>query len=290
MRYGLYPGCSYNGTAKEFGESINFVCNKLGVELQELDDWICCGASSAHNTSHLLATSLPLHTLISARKAGFKKLLAPCIACSWRLKTAIKEMREDKELKVRAEEVVGEKYDDGIEVFNIVEFFIKEIGLKKIEEVTNKSLKGLKVVCYYGCMLTRPPGIVNFDVVEDPQSMDNIMKSLGAESLDWPYKTECCGVSFALSRTDVVVKLCHDLLEEIKKLEADMVVVACPLCQTNLDMRQKEIEKKYNAKYGVPIVYFSQLMGLALGGSSKDVGLQRLTVSPFPALRKRGIL
>jgi len=290
MRYGLYPGCSYSGTAREFGESINVVCNKLGIELQELDDWICCGASSAHNTSHLLATALPLHTLISARKAGFKKLLAPCIACSWRLKTAIKEMEEDEKLKTKAEEVVGKNYDGKIEVFNIVEFFTKEIGLKKIEEATNKSLKGLKVVCYYGCMLTRPPGVANFDVVEDPQSMDSIMKSLGAESLDWPYKTECCGVSFALSRTDVVVKLCHDLLEEIKKLEADMVVVACPLCQTNLDMRQKEIEKKYNAKYGVPIVYFSQLMGLALGGSSKDVGLQRLTVSPFPALRKRGIL
>ncbi|MDO8886268.1 CoB--CoM heterodisulfide reductase iron-sulfur subunit B family protein [Candidatus Oleimmundimicrobium sp.] len=290
MKYGLYPGCSYRGTAREFGESIDATCSALNLDVKELEDWVCCGASSAHNTSHLLATVLPLHTLISAREAGFEKLLAPCIACAWRLKTAIKEIETDEKLRMKAEKVIGKKYEGGIDVFNIVEFFTKEIKLEKIKKAVKKPLKDLRVVCYYGCMLTRPPKIANFDVVEDPRSLDNIMKILGAESLDWPYKTECCGVSFALSRTDVVIKLCHDLLEEIKKLEVDMVVVACPLCQTNLDTRQKEIEKKYNTKYGIPIVYFTQLMGLALGKTPEDVGLKRLTVNPFPVLKKKGIL
>ncbi|HDP70557.1 MAG TPA: heterodisulfide reductase subunit B [Actinobacteria bacterium] len=290
MKYGLYPGCSYEGTAREFGESVDAVCNILDLDVEELKDWICCGASSAHNTSHLLATALPLYTLVSARKAGFKKLLAPCIACAWRLKTAIKEIKEDEKLRLKAEGVVGRKFEGGTEVFNIVEFFTEEVGLKKIEKAVKKPLKGLKVVCYYGCMLTRPPKVADFDVPEDPQSVDNIMRVLGAESLDWPYKTECCGVSFALSRTDVVIKLCHDLLEEIKKLGVDMIVVACSLCQTNLDMRQKEIEKKYNTKYGIPIVYFTQLMGLALGAGSEDIGLRRLIVDPSPILKKKGIL
>ncbi len=290
MKYGLYPGCSYDGTAKEFGESIDAVCNILNLDIEELEDWICCGASSAHNTSHLLATALPLHTLISTHKAGFKRLLAPCIACAWRLKTAIREIEEDEKLKAKTEGVVGKKYDGEVEVFNIVEFFTKEVGLKRIKEAVKKPLKGLKIACYYGCMLTRPPKVADFDVVEDPESLDNIVKALGAESLDWPYKTECCGVSFALSRTDVVIKLCHDLLEEIKKLGVDLVVVACPLCQTNLDARQGEIEKKYNVEYDIPVVYFTQLMGLALGASPEDVGLKRLMVDPFPILTKKGIL
>lgn len=290
MKFGLYPGCSFKGTAVEFGQSIEAVCEKLGVELVELDDWICCGASPAHNTSHLLATALPLYNLVRAEREGFEKLFAPCIACSWRLKTAVKEISEDKELKSKAEQVVGESYQGKVKPLNVVEFFTQEVGFEKIKQRVKRPLKELKVVCYYGCMLTRPPEIAEFDVVEDPQSLDNLMAILGAESLGWPSKTDCCGVSFALSRTDIVVKLCHDILKEAKRAGAEAIIVACPLCQTNLDVRQAQVEETYKTKYNIPIIYFTQMIGVAFGLTPKEVGLDKLTINAISLLAQKGLL
>ncbi|MDI7262025.1 MAG: CoB--CoM heterodisulfide reductase iron-sulfur subunit B family protein, partial [Thermodesulfobacteriota bacterium] len=180
-------------------------------------------------------------------------------------------------------------YQGKVKVYHPLEVFL-EMGLEKIRQKMRKKLKGLKVVCYYGCVLTRPPKVAQFDNVENPQSMDTIVSALGAEALDWSYKTECCGVSMTLTRSDIVLKLSNDILREAKEAGADAIVVCCPLCQANLDGRQRQIEEIYKTRYELPILYITQLMGLAFGAYPKEVGIQKLITSPQETLGSIGLM
>jgi len=153
-----------------------------------------------------------------------------------------------------------------------------------------KKLTGLRVACYYGCVLTRPPKVAQFDNVEDPQSMDAIVKTLGAQPVEWSFKTECCGVSMTLTRSDIVLKLSNDILREAKEAGANAIAVSCPLCQANLDGRQRQIEEAYNVRYGIPIIYITQLMGLAFGAFPKEVGIHKLITNPREALGSIGLM
>jgi heterodisulfide reductase subunit B len=164
------------------------------------------------------------------------------------------------------------------------------MGFEKIHKRIRKKLKGLKVACYYGCLLTRPPKIAQFDDVEDPQSMDAIVRILGAETVDWSFKTECCGTSMTLTRSDMVLKLSNDILREAKEAGANAITVACPLCQANLDGRQRQIEESYKTRYGIPILYFTQLMGLAFGAFPKEVGIPKMITSPRDVLGPIGLM
>ena len=289
MRYAYFPGCSLSSSGYDYNLSLKFVARALGIELVEVRDWVCCGASSAHAISHLLSVALPVLNLSHAEKDGFQKLIAPCLACLSRFKAANVELEHDASLKEKIHQVFDYQYQGKVKVYHPLEVFL-EMGLEKIRERIRKKLTGLRIACYYGCVLTRPPKITQFDNVEDPQSMDSIVRTLGATPLEWSFKTECCGVSMTLTRSDMVLKLSNDILREAKEAGADAIAVACPLCQANLDGRQRQIEETYNTRYGIPILYITQLMGLAFGAFPKEVGIQKLITSPREVLGSIGLM
>ena len=289
MRFAYFPGCSLSSSGYDFNLSFKFVAQALGIDLVEVRDWVCCGASSAHAISHLLSVALPVLNLSHAEQDGFQRLIAPCLACLSRFKAANMELEHNADLRETIHQVFDYKYQGKIRVYHPLEVFL-ELGLEKIRERIRKRLSGLRIACYYGCVLTRPPKIAQFDNVEDPQSMDSIVRVLGAIPVPWSFKTECCGVSMTLTRSDIVLKLSNDILREAKEAGANAIAVCCPLCQANLDGRQRQIEETYKARYGIPILYITQLMGLAFGAFLKEVGIQKLITSPRDVLGSVGLM
>ena len=251
-----YPGCSLDGTAKEYSESTEAICKTLGIALNELDDWNCCGSSSAHVKSDLLAVALPARNLEIADKASLD-LVVPCAACYQRLKFAEKELLAGKDV-----EGITRKYEGNFSIKHIVDFVWEDIGEKTIDSKIKKPLKELKAVCYYGCLTARPPKITDARNPEDPQAMDKVMKSLGAEVKNWSYKTDCCGGNLILTRPDIARKLIQKLLDMAEEAGADCIVTGCPMCFSNLDSRQKEISKNIGKEYRTPIFYFSEFAGV----------------------------
>ncbi len=276
MKYGYYPGCCMHSTAPEYQSSLEAVCGKLGIELQEVAGWICCGTSPAHSTSRLLSLALPLENLRLAEAMELAEVVAPCASCFARLKVARHESNTDPELAEQLSEVLDAPVPTKIEVLHPLEILSNGVDIRAAVE---RELPALKVVCYYGCLLTRPPDTMQFDDCEYPMSMDRCLRDAGIETLDWARKTDCCGGALVLSETDVALKLTRDVLEEAKATGANALAVACPLCQATLDMRQAEIEREYEASYGLPVFYFTQLMGLAFGIPAEQLGIDRLFVA-----------
>ena len=272
MTYAYYPGCSLHSTGSEYDVSFKAVCDKLGVQMRELKGWVCCGTSPAHCTSRLLAYALPYQNLCIVEKMGLSEVVAPCAACFARLKGAIHAADSSPELHGQIQEVLQMPLPKSIEVLSPLEIFSDRID---VAGAVTQKLPDLKVACYYGCLLTRPPEIMKFDDCEYPMSMDNILRSMGITTVDWSYKTDCCGGALALTETDVVRKLTRDILEEAKALGVNAISVACPLCHANLDTRQGEIEQEHNTTYGIPIFYFTQLMGIAMGIAPTKLGIQK---------------
>ena len=289
MKYGYFPGCSLGSFGYDYHLSLKYVTKALGIDLVEVKDWVCCGASSAQATSHLLSIALPVLNLSHAEKDDLDRLIAPCPACLSRFKTANVELARDAELKRKIWEVFDHTYRGKVKVYHPLEVLV-EMDVEKIGEKIRKKLTGLKVACYYGCLLTRPPEIAQFDRTEDPQSMDTLVRALGAETMDWAFKTECCGASMTRTRSDMVLKLSNDILREAKEAGAKAIAVACTLCQANLDGRQRQIQETYKTRYGIPIFYFTQLMGLAFGALPQEVGIQKLITSPQEVLGPIGLL
>jgi len=272
MKYGYYPGCSLHSTGKEYEISLKAVCERLGVELQEIPGWICCGTSPAHSASRLLSLALPLENLRLAEKTGFTELVAPCAACFARLKVARHESSTNQELAEQLSQVLDGPLPTSVTVLHPLEILSNGAEIRGAVE---RKFPGLRVVCYYGCLLTRPPRAMQFDECEYPMSMDLCLRASGIETLDWSRKTDCCGGALVLSETDVALKLTRDILEEAKAEGANAIAVACPLCQTTLDMRQAEIEQEYEASYGLPVFYFTQLMALAFGIPAERLGIHK---------------
>ncbi|MHC4704939.1 MAG: CoB--CoM heterodisulfide reductase iron-sulfur subunit B family protein [Planctomycetota bacterium] len=275
-KYAYYPGCSLHSTGSEYDVSFRAACDKLGIEIEEVKGWICCGTSPAHCTSRLLSLALPFENLCLAEQMGMSDVVAPCAACFARLKKALYEAAEDPALADRISEAVEKPLPESINVLSPLEIFCN--GAELSRAVTTQ-LPELKVVCYYGCLLTRPAKVMQFDECEYPVAMDDILSSLGITTLDWSYKTDCCGGALAMTRTDVVLKLTRDILEEARAVGANAIAVGCPLCHVNLDTRQEEVEKEYGLRYDLPIFYFTQLMALAFGVPPEKLGLQKHFVS-----------
>lgn len=286
IRYSYYPGCTLKTSAKEYDTSARLVCNELGVELEELVDWACCGAASAHSIDHLLGIALPARELVAAQKLK-SSLVAACALCFSRLKFAAHELK-DETARNLISDIIGEEIqqDSDYEVVHLIEVIEKNKDNIKVK----KPLHGLKVACYYGCLLVRPKEITNFDDVENPQIMDKIMETIGAEKVNWNFKTECCGGSHMLTRPKIVVKLSHRLLYQAKQAGADCLAVACPVCHSNLDSMQKTIEATYKDGVGLPVFYFTQLVGLAMGLSSKQLLLNKHFADPMPLLQDKGLI
>jgi heterodisulfide reductase subunit B len=219
-----------------------------------------------------LSLALPLKNLSLVEKMEMTKVVAPCAACFSRLKTAIHEATANPEVEAQLSDILDGPLPKSVDTVSPLEIFSNGLDIKS---AVTTDLAGLKVVCYYGCLITRPPKVMQFDECEYPMSMDNLLRSLGIETLDWSYKTDCCGGAISATETDIVLKLTHDILEEAKTVGANAIAVACPLCHVNLDTRQAEVEQKYSSHYGLPIFYFTQLMGLAFGISPEKLGLQK---------------
>jgi heterodisulfide reductase subunit B len=285
MRYAYFPGCSLHSTAREYDVSLRAVCGKLGVEITEIENWICCGSSAIHAAPKRLAMALPLKNLAEAEHQGLTEVMAPCAACFARFKFAQHEVKQHPELRPELEGIIGRAFSNSIQVLHPLEIFGDGL-LGTISQLARNALAGLKIVCYYGCLLTRPPQVTHFDDVENPQSMDRLMSALGASVLDWGYKTDCCGGSFALTKTEIVLRLSREILEGAKAAGAQAIAVACPLCQVNLDSRQAEIEKAYGTPFKLPIYYFTQLMGVALGVPKTELMLESHFVDAQTMLEK----
>ena len=270
MRIGYYPGCSLLGSSREFDESVRAVMKVLDVELVTVPDWNCCGASSAHTLDHDLSLALPARILALAEGAGMTEMLAPCAACSNRLLGAQKELAEHPDLKARIERIVGMPYRGTVRILNILEL------LAKVKDRIKPTVPfKRKVASYYGCLLVRPAHVVNFDRVENPESMDQMMALIGATPVEWNFKTECCGAAFSVTRTDIVAKLGGKLLDDAVRHGAEAVVVACPMCHSNLDMRRDEINEYLGTNHRTPVMFVTQAIGLAMGLDPKALGLHR---------------
>jgi heterodisulfide reductase subunit B len=274
--YGYYPGCSLHATGAEYDISFKAVCAKLGITLEEIKDWICCGASSVHSYSSILSTALPIHSLIAAEEMGLNEIVVPCAACFTRLKTAVHDTDHNPEMAAHMNEIFERQLPKMVKILHPLEIFSNGVDVAGAQV---RELSGFNVVCYYGCLLTRPPKVMQFDECEYPMSMDRLLRSMGVKTLDWSYKTDCCGGAFSLTETDVIRKLTHDIFEEAKAVGANAIAVACPLCHANLDTRQAEVEREFNTKYDLPVFYFTQLMGLAFGIPSTQLGIQKHFVS-----------
>ncbi len=288
-RVAYYSGCSLHSVGREFEISTQAVCKHLGVELIEPENWICCGASSVHRRSHFVATLLPMKNLALVEKSGLDHLSLPCAACFAMFKRANYEINRDPQLKEEIEKEIGYSYAGGVEISSLLDTFLGRVGLDEIAGRVKQPLKGLKVACYYGCLLTRPSDVTKAEHPEYPVSLDRLMETLGAEPLDWSYKTECCGASMAVTQTPIALRLIQDILANAKKAGAEAIVVACPMCQGNLDTRQAAISAK-GEKYYMPILYFTQLMGLAMGIDLQDLRLRSHLATPLLLLRRKGIL
>lgn len=290
MKVSYYPGCSLECTAKTYDRSTREVCGKLGVELQEPRDWVCCGSSAGLKMNRLLSTALSGINLAALEKQESSVVVSPCPFCHRRLETAQEEMREDPKLKAEVQDAIQAELAGTLQIHTLVEFIREKVGLEAIAARLQKPLAGLKVIPYYGCFMIRPRQVSGERDPENPTALDEILAALGAEVLDWDFKTQCCGSSLALTKTDRVVELSGRLVREAAFRGADAMVVACQLCQSNLDMRQAEIGRADEKRYELPILYFTQLMGLAFGLPPDALGLNHHLVDPLALLKKKGLV
>ena len=271
-----YPGCSLHGTSGEFDASFKATARALDLTLQEIPGWECCGNTAAHSINRLLAAALPVNELAKVEQdMKLDAVAVPCAACYSRFKTGAHEVEENEQIAGDVRAVVGRAYNGGVEVQNLIDVYHDAVGLDELAAKVTKPFAGLKIACYYGCLLTRPPKVTLADDPEYPMHMDEVVKALGCTPVDWNYKTDCCGASLALTEQQIVDDLVTRILTDAKAWGAEAVSVACPLCQVNLDGRQTEIMRTQKDWQPIPVVFLSQLVGRALGLSEKELGLKK---------------
>jgi heterodisulfide reductase subunit B2 len=270
-----YPGCSLHSTARELDESFRATAEALDLRLLEIPGWVCCGNSAVHSTNRLLGAALPVNELAKVEQLmGLESVAVPCAACFSRFMAGNHEMK-DPETAADILAVVGHPYEGSVKVRNLVDVYHDEIGLPTLEAQALRPFDGLRVACYYGCLLSRPPKVTLAEDPEYPTHMDEVVEAIGCKAVQWNYKTDCCGASLALCEQDMVVDLTRRILRDARDCGAEAVAVACPLCQVNLDTRQGGIAKKYGDWQHMPIIYLSQLVGRAIGVSDAQLGLKK---------------
>ncbi len=287
MKYAYYPGCSLEGTAIDYHESTMAVAEALGIELAEVPNWSCCGSTPAHCTDELLATALSAKNLCAAKTIA-NDMVVCCSACFSRFKFAQKHIEDKPGLRDEITGMMSVEDVQSVNVRHLIDVIVRDVPVETIAAAKKRDV-GLKVACYYGCLLTRPPKVTQFDDPEEPRFMDELLTSVGMEAVDWSHKTECCGASFALTHTEIVLRLTADILQMAQESGVDCISVACPLCHANLDMRQEDIAKKLGVKYKIPVFYFTQLLGMAFGLDHAELGIGRSLVSCKELLTSKGI-
>jgi heterodisulfide reductase subunit B len=280
MRFSYYPGCSLHATAREYGESIAALAEPLGFELREIEDWCCCGATPAHAIDPEGARALGLWNLAHAAKAGQDPLVTGCASCFSRLRAVSREAEEHPDAAREAFRRIGVS-EAAPEVLHIAQVLSDPAMKERITSRVSRPLTGLKVACYYGCLLTRPRG-AGIDDAEDPHLLEDLVRLTGAEPVEWPLRLDCCGASMAIPRADLVRELSGKLLEMAHDRGARCMLVACPLCHSNLDFQQDASLRQRGLTFRLPVLYLTQLIGLALGIGAERLGLHRHFV-PVPA-------
>lgn len=281
---GYYPGCSLHSLSKEYDYSTRAVLETLDFQPVAPKGWICCGSSPAHRVDHRQSIQMPLESLVLYEQEGLNEVTLPCAMCFNRFRAAARELRLDPELKQGLDRELGFEYQDSVAISSLLDFIVDRVGLEVIAEKVQKPLEGLKVVCYYGCLLTRPPEVTGSKEPEYPMAMDRLMKTLGATVIDWDRKVSCCGASLSLTKTELVFEMSGNILENAHARGADAVIVACPMCHINLDGRQTQMDIQH-----IPVLYFTQLMALAFG-MPEDAALKYNMIDPRPLLKERGLL
>jgi len=284
--YAYYPGCSLKGNAKHYEESILPVFKELGLTLEELEDWNCCGATAYFAIDDRMAAAICGRNLALAEKEG-KDILAPCAGCYLTLRKSNQYLANGSEEAQKILTTLKEadcEYHGQVEVKHPLEVLIQDIGLKTIQSKVQNPLVGLKVACYYGCQLVRP--FTEFDDPDYPVTLDQVMQAIGATPVEYSAKTKCCGGSLTGTIEEVGTQLNYVLLKEAKRKEADVIVTICPLCQFNLEIIQDKVARYFKEKFDIPILYFSQLMGLAFGLNKYELGFKRSIISLSPLWEK----
>jgi len=272
-----YPGCSVQYTAKMYDTSAKAVCKKLDMELKELPDWNCCGATTYMSVRELVSHGNSARNLALARREGADEMVTVCPACYITLYKTNEYFQTNPEFADMIRQglkAAGLDYDGGLRIRHLVDVIVNTVGLDEVEKRIKKPLEGLKVACYHGCMLTRPFG--GFDSEERPVILDRITRSLGAEVVEYPLTAKCCGGMVTNTESSKTIPVVAGLLRAAKEAGADCIAVACPLCHMNLDFYQPEVNRYLGGDYSIPIVYFTQLMGLAMGLSRREleIGLE----------------
>jgi heterodisulfide reductase subunit B len=276
MEYLYYPGCSLESAGKPYDESLRAVFSALGIKLSELEDWNCCGATMYMSVDETTSLAISARNLALSERNGSRELVAPCSACYTVLLKTNRFLRESPELKEKVDRVLGEaglRYDLTVTIRHPLDVLVHVVGLEAIARAAKRRLERLTVAPYYGCQIVRPER--GFDHDEFPMAMDQLFEALGARCAYFPLKTRCCGGMLMTTFPKVCLQLIKDLLECASENGADCIVTTCPLCQMNVEAYQKRVNRAFGTSYQVPVLYFTQLLGLALGCSETELGLQR---------------
>lgn len=306
LTFAYYPGCSQTGMAREYDLSVRACCAALGVRLVDVPDWTCCGSTPAHTVDHVLAGALAARNLLQAELAGQDRVTTPCPSCLAALRTASHHLAEathpDKNaqpengapealpgnnalnFRAEVERLLDRPAPLRAQAVSLLQVLVEDVGVEAIAAAVKQPLTGLRVAPYYGCIMNRPPGLMAFDDPENPTALDRLLAACGATVVDFPFKTECCGAAFGMPRLDMMQRLSARILDMAQRCGADAIVVACPLCQMNLDLRQGQVAAASGARYDLPVPYFTQLLGLALGLPEDGLGLAKLVLPLGPAL------
>lgn len=278
-RVAYYQGCSLEGLAVEYDISTRALCEALDVELVEIPDWSCCGSTPAHSHDPLLSAALAGRNLAIAEKIGCETVMTPCPGCLKSLKGALQAFHNDGE-RDSLLELLAMPFSGKIKAVSILQLLYETIGVDQVAQRVSHPLSDLVVAPYYGCLLSRPARFAQFDDPENPVSMDELLRGAGATVVDFSYKTECCGATYGVTRNEIVAELTGRILDMAQGLGARAIVVACPLCQQNLDLRQSQVNRRWQRRFDIPVVYITQLLGLALGIEPEKLALDKLFVKP----------
>ncbi|MBI5810669.1 MAG: CoB--CoM heterodisulfide reductase iron-sulfur subunit B family protein [Deltaproteobacteria bacterium] len=289
MKIPYYPGCTLNTVAKDFDSSAREAALSIGFEMEELNQWNCCGATFPLTPDNVIALCPPAKVLSNAMKSG-DTLTTLCSVCYNVLKRTNKVIRDDREKRSVINGFIEEEYDGSLKVMHFLEILRDRIGFANVQEAVKKPLKGIKAGAYYGCMLLRPFEDIGIDNAEAPTVMEDLLKALGAEPVPFPDRIECCGAHLAMGKAGVVTRLSGNVLLSAVKSGAEIIVTTCPLCQYNLETSPAKVAAAEAGFTGVPVVYFTQILGLALGQDAETLGLEKCKGDAIGFLKKKGLL
>jgi heterodisulfide reductase subunit B len=291
MEIGYFPGCTLHASSQLYDIQSKLVLGELGINLHEIEDWNCCGATSASKTDDFLAIALPARNLGLAEDLGLPELFIPCSSCYSRMRVAQNRLAADKELKEEINAELSKKVKGDISIMSILQILLLKVESGELPQMVKRPLEGLRPVCYYGCLQTRFPCEISVpDNVENPQGMEMVCRALGANPLDWGYKTDCCGASASVNDLDTALMLMSRILKDATERGANCMVTTCPMCQLNLDAYQEQVNNKYGIDQLLPVYFITELIGIAMGKSPKELQIDRHFVDAVGPLKEWNLL